>query len=261
MLTKPGFDFSQTYIEHGYLELCIPPLNGESQMPRNYLHIWPRGNFMMIALPNQDNTWTVTLFMPFESFSALDDHDKLLSFFKEYFPDSISLIGRERLIKDFFRIKPLSLVSVKCRPYHISSKVLLMGDAAHAMVPFYGQGMNAGFEDCSVLSEILSYNNNNFEEALKEFTEKRWSNVHAMCDLAMYNYIEMRDLVTRKSYILRKTLDDCLYRLFPNFWIPLYNSISFSHIPYRQCMENRKWQDKVMIIINNIPNNNLVELI
>jgi kynurenine 3-monooxygenase len=110
-------------------------------MPHNFLHIWPRGKFMMIALPNQDRTWTVTLFMPFENFAEIKSSEKLLSFFETFFADSIPLIGEERLIKDFFKIKPQHLVAVKCNPYHISSKALLIGDAGHAVVPFYGQGM------------------------------------------------------------------------------------------------------------------------
>lgn len=247
MLSKPGFDFSQTYIEHGYIELCIPATDsGEFAMHENYLHIWPRGKFMMIALPNQDRSWTVTLFMPFENFQRLDTVDGLLEFFGAHFPDSIPLIGEKKLINDFFKAQPQALVSIKCRKYHISSKVLLMGDAAHAMVPFYGQGMNAGFEDCTLLSNILATRGDDIRGALEEFTETRWENAHSICDLAMYNYTEMRDLVNRKSYRLRKLLDDFLFRMLPETWIPLYNSVSFSHMPYKQCIENRKWQDNVL---------------
>lgn len=247
LMTKTGFDYSQTYIEHGYMELCIPPtLDGEFAMPVNYLHIWPRGKFMMIALPNQDRTWTVTLFMPFENFDNLDTSDKLLEFFQAYFPDSIALIGKERLIKDFFKIKAQSLVMVKCRPYHIGSKVLLMGDAAHAMVPFYGQGMNAGFEDCTVLSNIMNQENLSLESILNEFSQTRWEDAHSICDLAMYNYTEMRDLVNKKSYRFRKILDDFLYKIFPAKWVPLYNSVSFTRMPYKLCIANRKWQDQLL---------------
>lgn len=268
MLQYPGFDFNQTYIEHGYLELCIPPANGDVRkflklvstvslqifiviifsqfaMPKNYLHIWPRGKFMMIALPNQDCSWTVTLFMPFKNFEKLRTADELLDFFQEHFPDAIPLIGEKRLVDDYFRAIPQHLVSVKCRPYYLDANVLLMGDAAHAMVPFFGQGMNAGFEDCSILSALLTKHNNDFHRALQEFSDTRWENAHAICDLAMYNYIEMRDLVTRKSYRIRKTIDDFLFWLMPSHWVPLYNSVSFTHMPYKQCVENRAWQNKV----------------
>ncbi|KAG4067638.1 hypothetical protein HA402_005410 [Bradysia odoriphaga] len=192
MLQQHGFDYSQTYIEHGYIELCIPSKDNEFAMPKNFLHIWPRGKFMMIALPNQDKTWTVTLFMPFKNFEKLKSSHDILQFFEKHFVDAIPLIGEKRLIEDFARTKPQHLVSVKCHPYHIDSKVLLMGDAAHAMVPFFGQGMNAGFEDCTLLSQILDKNGDDFKATLAEFSETRWENAHTICDLAMYNYVEVR---------------------------------------------------------------------
>lgn len=153
---------------------------------------------MMIALPNQDCTWTVTLFMPFENFSNIKSSEDLLKFFETFFPDSIPLIGEERLIKDFFKVKPQHLITVKCKPYHISSKVLLIGDAGHAVVPFYGQGMNAGFEDCTILTELFNEYGSDLDSILQEFSERRWENTHAIADLAMYNYVEMRDLVNKK---------------------------------------------------------------
>lgn len=153
---------------------------------------------MMIALPNQDKTWTVTLFMPFENFDCIECSEDLLSFFGKYFADAIPLIGEERLIKDFFKIKPQHLVAIKCKPYHISSKVLLIGDAGHAVVPFYGQGMNAGFEDCTILTQLFNEHGSDLNKILSEFSEIRWENAHAISDLAMYNYIEMRDLVNKK---------------------------------------------------------------
>ncbi|KAJ6641160.1 Kynurenine 3-monooxygenase [Pseudolycoriella hygida] len=246
MLQHHGFDYSQTYIEHGYIELCIPSNNNEFAMPPNYLHIWPRGKFMMIALPNQDKTWTVTLFMPFKNFEKLKSSQDILLFFEEHFADAVPLIGERRLIEDFAKTKPQHLVSVKCHPYHIDAKVLLMGDAAHAMVPFFGQGMNAGFEDCTLLSQILDKYGDDFKAALSEFSETRWENAHTICDLAMYNYIEMRDLVTRLSFRIRKSVDDFLFWIMPTKWMPLYNSVSFSHMPYKKCLENRKWQDNIL---------------
>ncbi|XP_058832631.1 kynurenine 3-monooxygenase [Topomyia yanbarensis] len=247
IIKRPGYDFSQTYIEHGYLELCIPPTKeGEFAMPHNYLHIWPRGKFMMIALPNQDRTWTVTLFMPFENFSSIKCDQELMSFFQQYFPDAIDLIGRERLIKDFFKIRPQTLVMIKCKPFNVGGKALIIGDAAHAMVPFYGQGMNAGFEDCTVLTDLFNRYGGDVERVLAEFSESRWEDAHSICDLAMYNYVEMRDLVTKRSYLYRKKLDELLFWLMPNTWVPLYNSISFSHMRYSRCIANRKWQDMIL---------------
>lgn len=147
-------------------------------MPHNFLHIWPRGKFMMIALPNQDKSWTVTLFMPFENFNLIKTPDELLAFFKEYFPDSIDLIGEKGLVNDYFKIRAQHLVAVKCSPYHIASKVLLIGDASHAIVPFYGQGMNAGFEDCTLLTDLFNKNGNDLEKILSEFSEVRWEDAH-----------------------------------------------------------------------------------
>ncbi|CAG9783578.1 unnamed protein product [Diatraea saccharalis] len=250
MMKQPLFDYSQQYIEHGYLELCIPAdENGGFQMPPNYLHIWPRGTFMMIALPNQDCSWTVTLFMPFTNFKELDSQEKLLEFFEKYFPDSVQLIGQKKLMEDFFAGSPSPLVSVKCRPYNVDDKALIIGDAAHAIVPFYGQGMNAGFEDCTLLDQLLQKYNDDLSFVLKEFSDMRWKNTYAISDLAMYNYIEMRDLVTRPSYRIRKAFDDLMFWAFPNFWVPLYNSVTFTTMPYSQCVENRRWQNKVLFSI------------
>uniref|UniRef100_A0A2A4JYU4 FAD-binding domain-containing protein n=1 Tax=Heliothis virescens TaxID=7102 RepID=A0A2A4JYU4_HELVI len=215
-------------------------------MPANYLHIWPRGEFMMIALPNQDASWTVTLFMPFSKFKNLDTEEKLIAFFEKYFPDSIPLIGKDKLVEDFFAGSASPLVAIKCRPYHVEDKALLIGDAAHAVVPFYGQGMNAGFEDCSLLDELFQKHNDNLAAILNEFSDTRWEDTFAISDLAMYNYIEMRDLVTRPSYRLRKAMDDFIFWLLPNFWVPLYNSVTFSTMPYSRCIKNREWQDKVL---------------
>ncbi|CAB3251823.1 unnamed protein product [Arctia plantaginis] len=247
MMKQPLFDYSQKYIEHGYIELCIPAAeNGSFQMPANYLHIWPRGEFMMIALPNQDCSWTVTLFMPFTNFQNLDTPKKLLGFFNKNFPDSIPLIGEKKLIEDFFAGSPSPLVAIKCRPYHVEDKAVLIGDAAHAVVPFYGQGMNAGFEDCTLLNELFQKHNDNLVDILNEFSNTRWEDTYAISDLAMYNYIEMRDLVTRPSYRLRKAFDEFMNWLLPRTWVPLYNSVTFTTMPYKQCVKNRSWQDKML---------------
>ena len=191
MMKKPRFNYSQTYIPHAYMELCMPQINGDFAMPPNYLHIWPRGQFMMIGLPNQDKTFTLTLFMPTSTFENITDREGLLQFFNENFRDSINLIGKEKLISDYFSNRALPLVSVKCFPYNISGKAVIMGDAAHAMVPFYGQGMNCGMEDCLVLEDALEKYPINLEKSLDEFSKNRNPDAEAMCDLAMYNYIEV----------------------------------------------------------------------
>lgn len=248
LMRKTRFNFSQEYIPHAYLELCIPPAqnDGEFAMPPNYLHIWPRGNFMMIALPNQDKSFTVTLFMPFETFDTITDDMSLLDFFGANFPDSIPLIGRTRLVEDYFNIKPSPLVSIKCSPYNFRDKVLILGDAAHAMVPFYGQGMNCGMEDVLILDQFLDKYPSNRLKAFDEYSKTRNVDAKAMCDLAMYNYIEMRDLVAKPSFWIRKRLDSFLHWLMPTSWVPLYTSVTFSRMRYHQCIANRNWQDRTL---------------
>ncbi|XP_050293420.1 kynurenine 3-monooxygenase isoform X2 [Anthonomus grandis grandis] len=241
----PLFDFSQRFIDHGYLELSVPSERG-GLLKGNFLHIWPRREFMMIALPNQDKSWTVTLFMPFQHFKDLDNPEKLVEFFGATFPDALPCIGESELKKSFFENSPSPLVSIKCGRYHMGDKFLIIGDAAHAMVPFYGQGMNAGFEDCTLLNDLLSRTEDNVSKTIKLFSEKRQKDAHAICDLALYNYTEMRDLVTKPSYKFRKMLDKLLGTVFPESWIPLYNSVSFTHMGYSRCVENKEWQDKTL---------------
>ena len=163
-------DFSQKFIDTHYMEFCIPPRENDFAMAANYLHIWPRHEFMLISLPNQDKSFTTTLFLPLPIFEKLTTKDELLAFFQKYFPDAISLIGRENLIETYFTSKPLPLVSIKCNP-HASSRgdILLMGDAAHSMVPFYAQGMNSAFEDTLVLFEKLAENGFDIPRAFRAY--------------------------------------------------------------------------------------------
>lgn len=245
--TGTRFNYQQEYIPHGYMELIIPPTpDNQFAMEVNYLHIWARNEFMMIALPNLDMSYTTTMFMPFDIFKSIKTEQQLMDFFRDKFPDSIPLLKEANLKKTFMDSKALPLVSIKCYPYHIGSKGVLMGDAAHAMVPFYGQGMNCGFEDCLVLNEMLDKYNDDFDLALPAYTEFRNPDAKAICDLAMYNYIEMRESVNSPLFIIRKKLDNLLNTLFPSSWIPLYSTVSFSRMRYHQCIENRKWQDKVL---------------
>merc|ERR1711872_697058 len=252
MMKRPRFNYSQEYIPHAYMELLMPPVNGDFAMPPNYLHIWPRGQFMMIGLPNQDKTFTLTLFMSTSTFENIKDKDSLLQFFNENFRDSIPLIGLERLVTDFFSNRALPLVSVKCSPYNVGGKTLIMGDAAHAMVPFYGQGMNCGMEDCMVLEDCLTKHEMNLDAALNEYSKTRNPDAEAMCDLAMYNYVEMRDLVNKKSFLIRKKLDNFLHWLLPSWWVPLYTSVTFSRMRYHKCVSNRAWQDSALGKISSL---------
>uniref|UniRef100_A0A8C7DHH7 Kynurenine 3-monooxygenase n=1 Tax=Oncorhynchus kisutch TaxID=8019 RepID=A0A8C7DHH7_ONCKI len=244
-LRQSRFNYSQTYIPHGYLEFTIPPINGEFAMKPNNLHIWPRNTFMMIALPNLDKTFTCTLFMPFEEFEKVTTGDKVIEFFQKYFPDAIPLIGAEALKRDFFRLPAQAMVSVKCSPYHFGDKCVLMGDAAHAMVPFYGQGMNAGFEDCLVFNEIMDQLNEDFSAVLPEYTRVRVPDDQAIADLAMYNYVEMREHVNSKWFLFRKNVDNFLHIIMPRTIIPLYTMVTFTRTRYHKVVKHWHWQDKV----------------
>uniref|UniRef100_A0AAY4EJ60 Kynurenine 3-monooxygenase n=1 Tax=Denticeps clupeoides TaxID=299321 RepID=A0AAY4EJ60_9TELE len=244
-LRQSRFNYSQTYIPHGYLELTMPPKNGDFAMEANYLHIWPRNTFMMIALPNLDKTFTCTLFMPFEEFEKITTGEQVIKFFQNYFPDAIPLIGPDALKRDYFRLPAQAMVSVKCSPYHLGEKCVLMGDAAHAVVPFYGQGMNAGFEDCLVFDDMMEQFNEDFSSALPEYTRVRVPDDHAIADLAMYNYIEMRAHVNSRWFLFRKYLDNALHFVMPQTIIPLYTMVTFTRTRYHEAVEHWRWQNKV----------------
>ncbi|XP_045185472.2 kynurenine 3-monooxygenase-like [Mercenaria mercenaria] len=247
MMKKTLLDYEQVFIPHGYMELNMPPTPQDKYaMEVNYLHIWARNEYMMIALPNYDRSYTVTLFMPFEIFKTLTTENAVLNFFKDNFADSIPLLGEKALIETVIKNKALPMVTVKCSPYHVKDRVVIMGDAAHAMVPFYGQGMNCGFEDCIVFADLLDKHEGDFAATLSEFTSYRSIDAKAMCDLAFYNYIEMRQSVNSRLFLLRKKVDNFLFWLFPNTWIPLYTTVSFSRKRYHECIKNKEWQDKVI---------------
>jgi kynurenine 3-monooxygenase len=212
-------------------------------------HLWPRGNFTLIALANRDRTFTVTIFAPFQIFEEelMHDEKRRLSFFHKNFPDVIDLLGEKHIVDTFNRLAaPLPLVSIKCAPHSFfKGRVLLMGDAAHAMVPFYGQGMNAGFEDCLVLNEILEQFGDDIGRSAEHYSSSRCKDAHTINDLAMYNYKELKDLVNKIGYKLRKQLDLFLNSYLPNAWIPLYSMVTFTRIPYSEVVKRRAQQDAV----------------
>ncbi len=250
------FNYSQTYIEHGYKELTIPAgPNGEFLLDKNSLHIWPRKQFMLIGLPNLDGTFTCTLFFPFEgnpSFESVNTENEIKAFFEEYFPDVIPLMPN--YIKDFQHNPVSSLVTVRSFPWSHKDKVLLIGDAAHAIVPFFGQGMNCGFEDCTVLSECLDkYDENDWERAFKEFEMLRKPNSDAIAQLALDNFIEMRDKVADVEFQRRKKVERLLQEQFSEQFIPLYSMVTFSHIPYHDALTQGKQQDYLIDQLLAIP--------
>lgn len=249
------FDYSQHYIEHGYKELHIPPdkVNG-FRMEKNALHIWPRESFMMIALPNPDGSFTCTLFFPFEgnpSFRSLNTHDEIVQFFKNTFPDAAELMPT--LLEDFNENPTSSLVTVRCYPW-VKNNTLLIGDAAHAIVPFFGQGMNAGFEDCRILNELLQKENDDWSKVLPQFQQARKANADAIAQLALDNFIEMRDLVADQDFLLRKKIEATLHERFPARWIPLYAMVTFyDDIPYATAYRIGQKQKAIMDEVMKLP--------
>ena len=249
------FNYQQMFIEHGYKELTIPATKaGGFALEKNALHIWPRKSFMLIALPNTDGSFTCTLFLPFEgevSFEHLTNPEAVNSFFKTHFPDALELIPE--LTKEFFENPTSSLVTVRCSPW-LKQNTLLIGDASHAIVPFYGQGMNAGFEDCSIFMEMLDECQGDMMKTFQKFSTQRVDDANAIADLALRNFVEMRDLVADPDFLLRKKIEAKLHQLFPEKWIPLYTMVTFSHIPYHKALQVGQKQDKIMKEIMNKEN-------
>lgn len=242
------FDYSQDYIDHGYKELSIEPDDdGNHRLEKNTLHIWPREDFMMIALPNIDGSFTCTLFLSFDgavSFSGLNTEPEVLGFFQYYFPDVLPLIPD--LLEQFFTNPTSSLITTRCYPWHYKDDILLMGDAAHAIVPFYGQGMNAGFEDCTIFNHIL-VNEGGYKPGLFEkFGKQRKPDADAVAELALRNFIEMRDLTADPEFLLRKKIEARFSALYPDKWVPLYSMVTFMEYPYSEAMELGRWQDSIM---------------
>lgn len=236
---------SHHYIEHGYKELTIPPdENGNWRMEKNALHIWPRRNFMLIALPNTDGSFTCTLFFPFEgdpSFEKLQTKEQVQAFFEKEFPDAVPMMPT--LLEDFFANPTSSLITTHIFPWHQGDKSALIGDAAHAIVPFYGQGMNAGFEDCSVLDGLMEAHNEDWATILREYERLRKPNGDAVAQLALLNFVEMRDKVADPAFLERKKIEKELGRRYPNEFISVYEMVSFSHTPYATAMQCIKAQD------------------
>ena len=257
-LQSDRFEYNQHYIDCGYKELIIPAgKNGDFLLDKNALHIWPRGSFMMIALPNPDGNFTCTLFLPFEgekSFSNLKTDKQVEDFFKSEFSDAFTLMPT--LISDFKTNATASLVTVKCAPWVFDNKIGLIGDAAHAIVPFYGQGMNCGFEDCVVLNELIEKHNDNWDIIFPEYEQLRKPDGDAIADLAIANFVEMRDKTADPKFILQKKIEAKFSQHYPDKWIPLYSMVTYSpHIRYSTALKEGQKQQKIMdeiMALNNI---------
>jgi kynurenine 3-monooxygenase len=245
MQRQDRFDYSQAFLPHGYKELTIPPAEGGGwRLEPQALHIWPRGGFMMMAMANRDGSFTVTLYLPFEGpegFNQLRDAEQVERFFTRYFPDAIPHIPG--LSGAFLGNPTGSLVTVRCAPWRVASRVVLLGDAAHAVVPFYGQGANAAFEDCLVLQDLLRREPSR-EQAMTRFEAARKPHTDVLADLAITNFREMRDRVASPGFLLRKRFEQLLHGLLPDWYLPLYSMISFSRIPYADALARsvRQWR-------------------
>jgi kynurenine 3-monooxygenase len=245
-----NFQYDESYLAHGYKELTIPPgPDGSWPMEKNALHIWPRKSFMMIALPNPDGSFTCTLFWEFEglrSFATTKTDDEVRRFFDDEFADAVPLMPN--LLQDFRDNPTGSLVTIRCAPWCYNDKIALVGDAAHAVVPFYGQGMNAAFEDCVVLDECLAKFPNDRARAFAEYFQNRKVNADALADLALENFIEMRDKTASRAFRAKKKLDHFLEAALPGIYLPLYTMVTFTRIPYAVAARRARVQDRMVYL-------------
>lgn len=255
-LQHDKFDYHQYYIDCGYKELAIPvTAEGEFALPPNALHIWPRKDYMLIALPNLDKTFTCTLFFPFEgelSFDKINTEEKVKSFFAANFADAVPLMPD--YVNEFFTNPTSSLVTVKCFPWIREDKFALIGDAAHAMVPFFGQGMNCGFEDCRILDELIEKNADDWSKILEEYQTLRKPDADAISDMAINNFTEMRDRTADPKFLLQKKIEARLHEEYPDKWIPAYSQVTFSpHIRYSDALKRGNKQEAIMQEVMRMP--------
>ncbi len=248
MQRQSMFNYSQEFLEIGYKELNIPAnQDGTHKLDKNSLHIWPRGNFMLIALPNLDGSFTCTLFMPFKgenSFEQLNDEKKLVDFFAKYFPSTTDVIPD--LVKDFFKNPKSYLVTMKCFPWTHNDKVALIGDACHAIVPFYGHGMNAGFEDITILNELMQQYGDDWQTIFTEYENSRKPNADAIAELSYRNFMEMSTKTADKDFLFQKKIEKYFSEKHPDKWIPLYSRVTFSHQPYSEALAIGDKQEAIM---------------
>ncbi|MDN3664404.1 FAD-dependent oxidoreductase [Algibacter miyuki] len=253
------FSFSQDYLSYGYKELSILPTeNGGYQTHKNALHIWPRGNFMLIALPNLNGSFTVTLFLSYSegeyNFDNLNTPELVELFFEKEFPDALAIMPN--LTDDFFNNPTAALGTVKCSPWHYKGNTLLMGDAAHAIVPFYGQGMNAAFEDVVELDAVLDKHEGEWEQIFKTYEKQRKKDTDAIADLAIDNFLEMRDHVAHPIFQEKRKIEMALEKQFPTQYASKYSLVTFNeNIGYQEAMLRGRAQDKA--ILSLLKNNSI----
>lgn len=255
LIKTDRFNFSQEYLEHGYKELSIPPsANGQWQMEKNALHIWPRRSFMLIALPNLDGSFTVTLFLAYQghpdSFEYLTTPREARAFFEKYFPDALALMPHFE--EEFFTHPTSSLATFRCFPWVYHNKICLLGDAAHGIVPFFGQGMNCGFEDCDVLDDLIEQHQPHWPVILHTFQQLRKPDADAIATLALRNFIEMRDWVADENFLVRREIERAMHHRHPRRFIPLYSLVSFGHTRYSEALRLATIYDDFFSKKNNL---------
>ena len=248
MQRQNRFDYSQQFLNVGYKELNIPAnADGTHKLDKNSFHIWPRQEFMLIAMPNIDGSFTCTLFMPFEgkkSFDSLKDKDMLEAFFATHFPSTKDVIPN--LVEDFFKNPTSTLVTMKCYPWTFEDKVALIGDACHAIVPFYGHGMNAGFEDITILNEMIEKYGDDWLTIFKEYEKSRKPNADAIAELSYRNFLEMSSKTADANFHLQKKIEKHFSQKYPDKWLPLYSRVTFSHRPYSEALALGDRQKAIM---------------
>lgn len=240
--------YSKDDLEHGYKELTIPPAaDGDFRLEKNALHIWPRKSFMLIALPNSDGSFTCTLFLPLRgatSFASLSNQEAVIRFFKAQFLDALHLMPT--LVEDFFNHPTGHLATIKCDHWHYQDKACILGDAAHAIVPFFGQGINCGFEDCSILNECLTDFKEDWQNVFTDFEKRRKGNTDAIAELSLANYHEMRDHVAGPKFALKKQVEFALEDAYPDRFIPKYSMVSFHRVPYSTALSRGRLQEEIL---------------
>lgn len=255
MQRRSRFNYSQDFIDVGYKELTIPPNpDGTHKLDKHAFHIWPRGRFMFIAMPNLDGSFTCTLFLPFEgevSFEKIKTRDDARQFFQTHFPNIMPDI--ENLAEDFFRNPTSALVTIKCYPWTYWDKVALVGDSAHAVVPFFGQGMNAGFEDITQLNTLMQEHGDDWETIFKQYQELRKPNGDAIAELSYQNFIEMSSLTADPNFLLQKKIEKHFAAQYPDKWIPAYSRVTFSDRPYTEALEMGRKQEAIMKEVMAMP--------
>lgn len=248
MLKLSRFNLSQQYLDYGYKELTIPAGSREEHLLESHaLHIWPRGNLMLIALPNTDGTFACILFLPFEgaeSFASLCTQAQVLQFFESRFPDATRLMPH--LVENYFANPTGAMVTIKCSPWHVEKRVLLFGDAAHAIVPFFGQGLNCGFEDCTALMELLDKHGPDWPRVFREFENERKVNTDAIAGMAIENFTEMRDRVADSRFLFRKKVELALEARYPGVFVPKYAMVTFHRVPYSVALARGAIQDRML---------------